>query len=680
MSGDLTGDGYRGEYELAREYLDKIDCERMIVIPGNHDSRNVGYVHFEELFGERRSELHLNGVSILAVDSTEPDLDNGLIGRGRYEWIEERFGAHEAFLRIFVLHHHLLPVPGTGRERNVVHDAGDTLECLQRADVHLVLSGHKHVPYAWRLENLFVVNAGTVSTTRLRGKTKPCYNVIEARPDRVTVFRKYPFHEQDAILSFDPRTYAYEKDQGLLARRPPVIRICFPRVCVDNGRNRDDWGTHEGSHAASRTAGVGALLALAPAAQAATPFTAGAGSGHDLAVGSDGTGHVVWNIDEAEDRVGYCRVPAGGTACDSESTVLTFPGPSPSASSSGDQAQVFTPAPNKVVILASCIQCPTGDSSNNTYRFISTNNGADFAAPVQVGDLELNGQSAFINTSNVGLSVAGATFQGQNNSNPTAHVALGSSPTYVYDASVVAGPSATKAVYAVNDLHTVWYRVFTDPVAPVTVPDLNTAGNWSGSPLLLPGAEGNNDETMLSSGPNGVYLTYRFKQPTENRIGLRKFDPATNTFGGAVVHRGRRPDREQQHSGVASLAGRIGPAARGVAHAVQRQPLALPALGRRRRDVHAGGEPRHGRDVRGREGGGRSGRNGLRGMAEQRERDPRGADRPPAGTRRAGRPGRRRSGHHRAERGRVQHRRLDAVPGRRHELQLQLERGRAWPC
>ena len=49
----------------------------MIVIPGNHDSRNVGYVHFEELFGERRSELHMNGVSILAVDSTEPDLDNG---------------------------------------------------------------------------------------------------------------------------------------------------------------------------------------------------------------------------------------------------------------------------------------------------------------------------------------------------------------------------------------------------------------------------------------------------------------------------------------------------------------------------------------------------------------------------------------------------------------------------
>ena len=71
--------------------------------------------------------------------------------------------------------------PGTGRERNVVYDAGDAIECLQRAGVNLVLSGHKHVPYAWRLENLFVVNTGTVSTLRLRGKTRPCYNVDRGR-------------------------------------------------------------------------------------------------------------------------------------------------------------------------------------------------------------------------------------------------------------------------------------------------------------------------------------------------------------------------------------------------------------------------------------------------------------------------------------------------------------------
>jgi Icc protein len=216
VSGDLTSDGFRQEFQTAREYIDRVECERIIVIPGNHDSRNVGYVHFEELFGDRSAFITVDGVAIVAIDSTEPDLDHGTIGRGRYGWIEESFSDASAYLRIFVLHHHLLPVPGTGRERNVVHDAGDALECLQRADCHLVLSGHKHVPYAWRLEDLFVVNAGTVSTTRLRGKTKPCYNLIEASPERVTVYRKYPFHEQDAILTFDPRTYDYEKSPSLL--------------------------------------------------------------------------------------------------------------------------------------------------------------------------------------------------------------------------------------------------------------------------------------------------------------------------------------------------------------------------------------------------------------------------------------------------------------------------------
>ena len=145
-SGDLTTFGFKHEYEEARRYLDKIECEAMVVIPGNHDSRNVGYVHFEELFGERNSVLRVGPATVVAVDSTEPDLDHGQIGRGRYRWIEEQFAEERRSLRVFVCHHHLLPVPGTGRERNVIYDAGDTIECLQRAGVHLVLSGHKHVP------------------------------------------------------------------------------------------------------------------------------------------------------------------------------------------------------------------------------------------------------------------------------------------------------------------------------------------------------------------------------------------------------------------------------------------------------------------------------------------------------------------------------------------------------
>ena len=51
-SGDLTTFGFKHEYQLARQYLDSIDCDAFVVVPGNHDARNVGYVHFEELFGD----------------------------------------------------------------------------------------------------------------------------------------------------------------------------------------------------------------------------------------------------------------------------------------------------------------------------------------------------------------------------------------------------------------------------------------------------------------------------------------------------------------------------------------------------------------------------------------------------------------------------------------------------
>jgi len=203
VTGDLTNMGYRQEFREAREYLDRLVCEDVLVVPGNHDSRNVGYAHFERLFATRETVIRKKGVTVVGVDSTEPDLDNGRIGRHRYPWIKEAFMQEPGDFKIFMLHHHLLPIPGTGRERNIVNDAGDVLEVLVERGVHLVLSGHKHVPYAWRLQDMYVVNAGTVATLRLRGDTKPCYNVVEIRDNHVTVTRRYPFHGGEVIVEFD---------------------------------------------------------------------------------------------------------------------------------------------------------------------------------------------------------------------------------------------------------------------------------------------------------------------------------------------------------------------------------------------------------------------------------------------------------------------------------------------
>jgi 3',5'-cyclic-AMP phosphodiesterase len=201
VTGDLTDMGFRDEYVTARTLLDGIECERMLVVPGNHDARNVGEVHFEELFGRRDAEMGMRGVHVLGIDSSEPDLDGGRVGRDGYRRIEERFSEPIEF-KIVAIHHHLLPVPETGRERNIVSDAGDLLRVLTTAGADLVLCGHKHVPNVWRMEDLFIVNAGTACSTRLRGRERPCYNVLEVFRDRVRIIRCYTGAEREVVADF----------------------------------------------------------------------------------------------------------------------------------------------------------------------------------------------------------------------------------------------------------------------------------------------------------------------------------------------------------------------------------------------------------------------------------------------------------------------------------------------
>ncbi len=223
-TGDFTNFGYRQEYKTAAAYLERIEST-VLSVPGNHDARNVGYVHFEELIGPRHWSIDVGDVRIVGADTSEPDLDHGQIGRERYAWIREQF-AVDAAIKIFAIHHHLIPVPGTGRERNIVYDAGDLMELLITAGVDLVLTGHKHVPYVWRLENLFVVNAGTCASLRLRGHTKPCYNVVEVDGDDVKIHRKYPFGGSTLNAHYSLKTgQQYYREIESLVERPGTALV-----------------------------------------------------------------------------------------------------------------------------------------------------------------------------------------------------------------------------------------------------------------------------------------------------------------------------------------------------------------------------------------------------------------------------------------------------------------------
>jgi Icc protein len=212
IAGDLTDEGYPDQYERAHELVGALACDRVVIVPGNHDARHVGYLQFERTFGARDTRMapSLGGerLALVAVDSSKPDLDEGEIGREHYAWIHEGF-AVPADVRVFVCHHHLMPIPGTGRERNQVLDAGDVLALLRRSGVDLVLGGHRHVPYVWPVAGMLLVHSGTVSTLRTRAFTEPAYNLIRVEPDRVAIELRVPGGRRQSLGDY-PRAWPPE--------------------------------------------------------------------------------------------------------------------------------------------------------------------------------------------------------------------------------------------------------------------------------------------------------------------------------------------------------------------------------------------------------------------------------------------------------------------------------------
>jgi 3',5'-cyclic-AMP phosphodiesterase len=212
IAGDLTDDGYPDQYPLAQKELGALAASQIVRVPGNHDARNVGYVLYEDTFGARDTRLRFEcaglDVALVGVDSSKPDIDEGEIGREHYRWIEEGF-ADDTDLRVFVCHHHLMPVPGTGRERNQVLDAGDVLALLRRCSVDLVLSGHRHVPYVWPLAGMVLVHSGTVSTLRTRGFLHPAYNLVRIGDGRISIELCVPGGERWSLGDY-PRDWPTE--------------------------------------------------------------------------------------------------------------------------------------------------------------------------------------------------------------------------------------------------------------------------------------------------------------------------------------------------------------------------------------------------------------------------------------------------------------------------------------
>ncbi len=242
--GDITDQGTIEDYNYANALIKgtfaTCGVENPIIhyIPGNHDFRNIGMEIWQDLYGSRHFFLDFTkkgkNVVILGIDSVEPDANSGRIGsRGRDEIFARLSSYPDDVVKILAFHHHLLPIPNTGRERSMIRDAGDVLPVLWDAGVDIVLVGHRHYPNCFTISNgkkkMLLINNGTFSSHKTRGKAGHVYLSLDISDQKVRVqclgFDKYSIFQEPKTHVFPLREFNFPYSLPSLSDQI-IIRIC----------------------------------------------------------------------------------------------------------------------------------------------------------------------------------------------------------------------------------------------------------------------------------------------------------------------------------------------------------------------------------------------------------------------------------------------------------------------
>ncbi len=177
ITGDLTDDGLLSQFKKIHEEIKKFQCQNKIILPGNHDYRHTGYLLFKKFFSSKQV-FELDNVVVLSLSTARPERDEGEVGHRQNLWLEKTLSKYPRHVKIIAMHHHLIGIPDTGSDKIIILDAGDTLRSCLQSSVDLVLCGHKHRPWTWKLGSLKIAYAGTASSSRFRGFFENSYNVI----------------------------------------------------------------------------------------------------------------------------------------------------------------------------------------------------------------------------------------------------------------------------------------------------------------------------------------------------------------------------------------------------------------------------------------------------------------------------------------------------------------------
>ena len=157
-------------------------------------------------------------MTVVAVDSTEPDLDHGQIGRGRYRVDRGAVLAEPADLR------DLRPPPPPAARAGHRPRAEHRLRRRRRDRVPAAL-GRRPRPLRPQARAVRLAAGGHVHRQHRHGLVAPPAGQHAAllqrdrgRRPHVEVWRRYPYHGEERIIRFSTETLDYEKYTGAIER------------------------------------------------------------------------------------------------------------------------------------------------------------------------------------------------------------------------------------------------------------------------------------------------------------------------------------------------------------------------------------------------------------------------------------------------------------------------------
>ena len=207
ISGDFTQRARVKQYEMACAFIDRIEAMGLpvLAVPGNHDvplydvvRRFVRPLHrYKRFIDDDLCPFWENEeIAVLGINTARSlTIKDGSVSYEQMARIRQAFSkVSDQKLRILVTHHPLfaMPLGDEGTLTEVADRSNDALAAAAEAGVDMLLAGHFHRAFSKSAREMadnvgpaLVIQAGTATSTRLRGGEQQSFNWIEAEPSAV---------------------------------------------------------------------------------------------------------------------------------------------------------------------------------------------------------------------------------------------------------------------------------------------------------------------------------------------------------------------------------------------------------------------------------------------------------------------------------------------------------------